>query len=86
MLPPGRLGFALRKLIFDLMAVEIDPSIPSAQVANQFEIALADFDVAMSDRPALNAVLTFAEAASPDPATQTAIDQVQSDIELPPSP
>ncbi|MFI7644083.1 hypothetical protein [Nonomuraea sp. NPDC049400] len=88
MLPPNRLGFAIRKTLFDLTGVAIDESVTSAEVCQQFEINMAAFDadLAMCDRSALIDVLTFAEGASPDATTQAAIDQVQADIVVPTSP
>lgn len=88
LLPPTRLGFALRKLLYGLMGYVIDPSIPSAEVCAEFERSMTEFDanLAWASRDALNTVLAFAESASPDPTVQAAIDQVRADMEPPPAP
>ncbi|MFI7644162.1 hypothetical protein [Nonomuraea sp. NPDC049400] len=82
----GRLGFAIRKLIFDLLGITIDQSIPSAEVAAQFATSLGEFDVAMSTKSSLLTVLAYAEGSSPDATVQAAIDQIQTDLQLSPTP
>lgn len=88
MFPPNRLGFALKKLIADYLGIVLPNDVPSAEVCEQFVLAMSDFDsdLAWCSRSSLEKVLAFAQAASPDPDTAAAIAQVQSDIELPATP
>lgn len=88
MFPPNRLGFALKKLVLNYLGVTLPNDVPSAAVCEQFVLDMSEFDsdLAWCSRSALQEVLAFALAASPDPDIAAAIAQIQSDIELPAAP
>lgn len=81
-----RLGFAIRKLAFDLVGIVIPETTPSAAVADDFRVALAEFDVAMASRATLIALLDQVDTMSPDTATAEMVTTLRGDIELPATP
>lgn len=91
MIPQPRLGFFLRKWLFDLLGLDVPTEIDSPTFAAAFYTTLADSDVGFVTRSDTLAVLAYAQAAhaatgTSDPALEAHFSQMDSDLGATSSP